>query len=86
MLMFSLLNPSYNNNCRSAVLSLYNFDLTYLCTDNLTALSQQSESRLYSWDLSKLDPCKRAAKHFEGEITVGATERGLQYLALDITA
>lgn len=46
----------------------------------------QSESRLHLWDLSKPDPCTRAAKLFGGETAAGAAEGGLQRLALDVTA
>lgn len=45
-----------------------------------------SESRLHLWDLSKPDPCTRADKLFGGETAAGATEGGLQRLALDVTA
>lgn len=60
--MFSLLNPWSPGNCRSAVLPLHNFYLSYLWTDGLTALHQQPESRLHSWGISKLDSLHKQLK------------------------
>lgn len=75
MSMFSLLSPWSPSNHISAVLPLsVIFYLSYPCTDDLTALDQQSESRLHRWSVSKLDPLLEQLKPQQW----GATERGLQ--------
>lgn len=70
---FLLLNSWSNNDCRSV--DLCNSDFSYHYRDGVMALSQQSESRFHSWNVSKLDPCKMTAKSFGAEITAGTTEK-----------
>lgn len=73
MLMFSLQSPRSPSNGVSAVLLLsVIFYFSYPCTDGLTALTQQSESRLHSWSVSKLDPLLEQLKPQQW----GTTERG----------
>lgn len=63
MLMFSLLSPCSPSFHRSAVLPLsVIFSFSYPGPDGLTALAQQSESRLHSWSVSKLDSLLKQLK------------------------
>lgn len=59
--------------------------LTYHNRDGIMALHQQSESRLNSWNVSKLDPCKMTAKSLREKLQPGLQRKELLYLALDIS-